>query len=76
MIDANFINVINYYRLIRTNYDGFSFKTDLISIDNTFAKTEKIIAYETNLLGQQINEFYKGVVIVVYTDGTSLKIIR
>ncbi len=76
LIDDNFINGINYYRLVKTNFDGYSVKTDLISIDNRKEDSAKIVAYETNILGQEINEFYRGLVIVVYTDGTSLKVIR
>jgi hypothetical protein len=77
LIDANFINGINYYRLVRTNYDGLILKTDFISIDNRIAEgTTKTVAYETNILGQEINEFYRGLVIIVYTDGSSMKVIR
>ncbi len=76
IIDNHFINEINYYRLIRTNFDGFSVKTDLISIDNRKEESLKVVAYETNILGQEINEFYRGLIIVVYTDGSSLKVIR
>jgi hypothetical protein len=77
LIDANFINGINYYRLVRTNYDGLILKTDLISIDNRIVEGKtKTVAFETNILGQEINEFYRGLVIIVYTDGSSMKVIR
>ena len=77
LIDANFINGINYYRLVRTNYDGLIFKTDLISIDNRIVEGKtKTVAFETNILGQEINEYYRGLVIIVYTDGSTMKVIR
>ena len=75
-IDNNFGNDMNYYRLSQTDFDGFVTTTNLVSINNKRDKLEKVVAYETNVLGQEINEFYRGVVIIVYTDGSSIKIIR
>ena len=75
-IDNNFGNEINYYRLSQTDFDGSVTTTNLVSINNKRDKLEKVVAYETNVLGQEINEFYRGVVIIVYTDGSSIKIIR
>jgi hypothetical protein len=75
-IDNNFGNEINYYRLSQTDFDGFVLSTDLVSINNKRDKLEKVVAYETNVLGQKINEFYRGLVIIVYTDGSTIKVIR
>ena len=56
---------------------GTQVETDLISIDNRIVEgITKTVAYETNILGQEINEYYKGLVIIVYTDGSTMKVIR
>ena len=66
---------INYYRLEQFDYDGKSKKYDIIYLDNRL-KTKTIIKY-TNLLGQEIDETNAyGVIIVVYSDGTTQKIIK
>jgi hypothetical protein len=74
--DYNVSKQINYYRLKQTDFDGVSNYTDLISIDNRSSKVEKQIATITNILGQEVNENFRGLVIIVYTDGSSEKVIR
>ena len=74
--DYNVSSKLNYYRLKQTDYDGVFKYTDLISIDNRNSKVEKQIATITNILGQEVNENYRGLVIIVYTDGSSEKVIR
>ena len=74
--DYNVSSTLNYYRLKQTDYDGVFKYTDLISIDNRSSKVEKQIATITNILGQEINENYRGLIIIVYTDGSSEKVIR
>ena len=67
-------DVINYYRLKQTDYNGqFSF-SEIISIDNRSAI--KHISKIINLHGQEVDTHYKGVVIIVYTDGSILKTIQ
>jgi hypothetical protein len=63
---------VNYYRLIQTDYDG---KTTVIekkvAIDN---RTEaKGIAKVINLLGQEVSENERGIVILIFEDGTQEK---
>ncbi len=76
LIDYNVRPVINYYRLKQTDYDGQFTFSDVISIDNTDAKSSKLIVLKTNILGQEVNEHYRGLVVIVYSDGTSMKIIQ
>ena len=76
LYDYSVERVINYYRLKQTDFDGKSTTTDLISIDNTEDSNSKIIAYKTNILGQEVTEMYRGLVVIVYTDGTSIKVIQ
>lgn len=74
--DYNFRNGINYYRLKQTDFDGKSKYSDLISIDNRQSGTIKEIRCVTNILGQIVTDEYSGLVIIVYDDGSSSKIIR
>ena len=72
--DLNYLNDINYYRLSQTDYDGNSVTYDIISIDNRL--NEKEILSITNILGQEVDESYRGMVIITYIDGSIEKIIK
>jgi hypothetical protein len=72
--DLDYPDDINYYRLAQTDYDGNSVTYDMISIDNRI--NGKIISSMVNLLGQEINENYRGLVIITYADGSVEKIIK
>jgi hypothetical protein len=76
LVHENYRNEINYYRLKQTDYDGVSAYSDLISIDNRLDVEKKVVVSITNLLGQEINENYKGLVILTFTDGTFIKKIQ
>ena len=69
ILDCFVDKTINYYRLKQTDYDGkFTFH-DLISINNKSIETKEI-KLKTNLLGQKIDDNFKGLTIIYYTDGT------
>jgi len=70
----NTINELTYYTLIQYDLDGKSKTYGPISVVKPL-KNKKLIKY-TNLLGQEVNETYKGVVLEIYGDGTTRKIIR
>lgn len=72
--DLGYPDDINYYQLTQTDYDGNSVTYDMISIDNRI--NGKIISSITNLLGQEVNENYRGLVIITYIDGSVEKIIK
>lgn len=74
--DHNYRDVINYYRLSQTDLDGSVRVYDnyLVSIDNR-TKALGIVSI-TNLLGQNIDDSYKGLIIIIYVDGTTIKTIR
>lgn len=76
LTDYNVREVINYYRLKQTDFDGKYTFSDVISIDNRTNTSNKEIVMITNILGQEVNEHYRGVVIIVYADGTSIKVIQ
>jgi hypothetical protein len=67
-------NNIHYYKLIQYDYDGEFKEYGPIGIDNTL-KTSKLIKV-INLLGQEIDDNYKGVVIEIYEDGKIIRTIR
>jgi len=67
--DDSYIDGINYYRLTQTDFDGAfeTFKIIAINITPNIVNNEYIVI---NLLGQEVNENYTGIRIVVYEDGT------
>lgn len=76
-VDENVESIINYYRLKQTDYDGKFKYSDIISIDNRNNRIKKEVVKITNILGQEIDlEYYKGLVIIYYIDGSSEKIIK
>ena len=73
LTDYNILETLNYYRLKQTDFDGKFEYSNTISIDNRVDNSFKEIIGRTNLLGQDVDEFYNGIVIVRYKDGTSQK---
>lgn len=65
---------VHYYKLLQYDYDGKFKEYGPIGINNTLkpSKLLKII----NLMGQEIGENYKGIVIEVYEDGTIIRTLR
>ena len=62
-------NMINYYRLSQTDFDGEAkIVGEIVAIDNRIGI--KNIIRRTNILGQIVSEDQKGIVIYVYEDGT------
>jgi len=66
--------VIHYYRLVQVDIDGKYTTYGPILLDNR-KENKKIIKY-VNLLGQEVNENYKGMFFEIYEDGSMKKIIR
>ncbi len=65
-------NTINYYRIKQVDYNGQTRSyPDIIAIDNRM-KDQKLVKI-VNLMGQEISESEKGLVIYVYDDGTTEK---
>lgn len=70
--DKDFVpNVINYYRLSQTDFNGKTSDIRTISLIND-AKRVTII-HITNFLGQEVNSDYDGLRIIQYSDGTVVK---
>jgi hypothetical protein len=62
---------ISYYRLVQYDIDGKSETFGAIYVVRNYQK--KPIYKRLNLAGQEVDENYKGVIIVMYQDGTSDK---
>ena len=77
MIDYNVQKAINYYRLKQTDFDGKYTFSDLISFDNRqLIDIEKTIVKAYDILGREIDENYSGLVYLLYSDGSTSKIIQ
>jgi hypothetical protein len=65
---------INYYRLSQTDSDGTQTVFQVVAVDNRQA--QKTIVKVYNTLGQEVPRDAKGMVIVVYEDGTTWRVFR
>jgi hypothetical protein len=72
LIDYDVRKTLNYYRLKETNTDGGEKMSTIIAVDNR-ENTGKEVLKTLNIIGQEIDENYKGIVIVLFEDGTSIK---
>lgn len=61
-------SVINYYRLSQTDLNGLSMDLGIIAIDNS---SKKNVVKIFNLLGQEVDKYYRGFVIVLQQDGST-----
>ncbi|MBI1837724.1 MAG: hypothetical protein HYR91_10720 [Flavobacteriia bacterium] len=72
--DYEYSNCMNYYRLKQVDLNGVEKYTSTIAVDMT--QTEAFKIKTINSLGQEVNEYYNGVVFDLYTDGKSIKRIQ
>lgn len=73
--DGNFEpGKVNYYRLTQVDVDGKRTTFDVISVDNT--NMDRRIAKVLNTVGQEIPADTKGLVILLYEDGSTQRIFR
>lgn len=67
---SSFSNAINYYILSQTDFDGTTVSFNTVSVDNRgSAKVIKTV----NLMGQEVDKNFKGVVIDYYDNGSVKK---
>jgi len=74
LMDNNVYSIINYYRLKQFDIDGENKEYGPIAINNI--KDIKPIDRYINILGQTINPDSPGMIIIVYQDGTTERIIK
>jgi hypothetical protein len=70
--DFTYEAVINYYKLKQVDFDGSITKYNIVSIDNR----DKEIIKRINLLGQEVDENYIGIIIIIYSDGSIKKVLK
>lgn len=70
----NYRDTINYYRLTQTDFDGMSETFKTIAIDNRIK--EKTLVKTVNFMGQEVDQYEKGLFIQIYSDGTTKKVVR
>jgi len=70
---SNDFKGINYYMLEQTDYDGKrkTYNDRIISIDNR-DNTPKLISRITNSLGQDIDDSYRGMIFIIFSDGSTI----
>ena len=71
LIDDNPFEGVSYYRLKQTDHNGKTETFNPIAI--TIESEDKVVFKVINLMGQEVPEDYKGIVIEMYTDGTYKK---
>ena len=73
--DYNVQNIVNYYRLSQFDFDGQYEVFEIIALDNTKSLIRPI--KYVNLLGQEVNPLTaKGMILEVYSNGTTVKTIK
>jgi len=66
---------VNYYRLVQVDKNGEQ-RVYSKMVQVGFNGTYKVPAKVFNLLGQEVDQNYSGIVVYVYEDGTSEKVIN
>lgn len=73
-VEHLFKDLDNYYRLVSYDIDGSITKSqEIIHIEN---QKNQQVAKVYNSMGQEVDEFYKGFVIYLFEDGTTVKIAK
>jgi len=67
-------NIINYYRLKQTDYNGDYKYSNIIQINSESIK--KFVIKTISIDGKEVDKNYTGFVIDIYNDGTTKKVIR
>ena len=73
-VDNNPQPIINYYRLTQVDFNGEYEIFNTISIDNR--ENKRTLIKTINMMGQEVNENYKGIIISQYSDGSIEKGLR
>lgn len=69
--DTDVNNIINYYKIAQVDFDGAIVQYSPIAIDNR-PETRTIIK-SCNLMGQEVDEYYNGLIMNYYDDGSTEK---
>ena len=67
---------VNYYRIKYVNNEGVEKIMDELVYDYNFFQVKKEIVKRTDVYGNEINELYRGTIVVTYSDGSSFEMIQ
>lgn len=70
----NPLAMLNYYYLVQRDFDGEYEKFVTIVINNK--REPEVIIKRVNMLGQEVNENYKGITILLMSDGSIKKMLN
>ena len=75
-IDVNYRETVNYYRLKQTDIDGTVNKHNgIVALDNSPIGLNPIVG-RYNVIGQPVEETYKGVQLLLFEDGSTQRIFK
>jgi hypothetical protein len=74
LVDYRPYDGTSYYRIKQTDYDGAFEYSDIISVKH--GETGLLLIRTVNLMGQEVDHNYSGMVIDVYSDGSTIKRIK
>lgn len=72
--DSRPLSGISYYRLKQTDFDGAFEYSNIVSVFN--GNEEKQLINVVNIMGQTVDQNTKGLVILVFSNGETLKIVN
>jgi hypothetical protein len=75
-IDENVNNVYNHYRIKFRDSEGMTGLLDNLFFDERAIFKEQEISKIIDLFGHEVSEEYRGIVINLYVDGSSVKVIQ
>lgn len=70
-----FENGTNFYKLKQTDFDGNTIELKTIEVD-ILKKADAKLLFRLNVLGQKVDENYKGLIINYFDDGTQQKVFQ
>lgn len=76
LIDKDVTSVINYYRIKHADINGQVSVLDELVLDSSSSRTTKEVVSVVNILGEEVNNNFRGEVIIIYIDGSSVRIIQ
>lgn len=69
--DYEFIkDTVNYYRLKQTDFNGLFEYFQIIYVSNFGFKKKGVLLKRLNIMGQEVNQYYEGLIFEYYSDGT------
>lgn len=71
LVDKEYDQLINYYRIKQVDYNGDASYSKVITINNRVNDVSLVSIF--NLMGQEVNSNYNGVKIYKYSDGSTIK---